>query len=47
MVDHIFPPLDASHQPVNAYSTFSYWRDPLPEFDIENELKKMSEQASK
>ena len=49
MVDHIFPPRvsgDLGAQqllaPLNNYSSFSYWQEPLPSFDIEDEIRKMT-----
>ena len=32
IVDHIFPPTDANSSPSMAldYSSFTYWRDPVP-----------------
>jgi len=53
MVDHIFPPrvsgdLGAKQllAPLNNYSSFSYWQEPLPSFDIEDEIRKMTGEAS-
>jgi len=45
MVDHIFPPRNCGVQhlePLNNYSSFSYWQEPLPAFDIEDEIAKMT-----
>ena len=53
MVDHIFPPRvsgDLGAQqllaPLNNYSSFSYWQEPLPSFDIEDEIRKMTGEPS-
>ena len=52
MVDHIYPPrvsgeLGAQQllAPLNNYSSFSYWQEPLPSFDIEDEIRKMTGEA--
>ena len=45
MVDHIFPPRNCGvkHlEPLNNYSNFSYWQAPIPKFDIEDEINKMT-----
>lgn len=53
MVDHIYPPRVSGGElgaqqalaPLNNYSSFSYWQEPLPSFDIEDEIRKMTGEA--
>ena len=53
MVDHIYPPRVSGGElgaqqalaPLNNYSSFSYWQEPLPCFDIEDEIRKMAGEA--
>merc|ERR1712076_262984 len=44
IVDHVFPPIDG-HEPQMAldYSSFTFWRDPLPQ--IIDETKEQAEKS--
>lgn len=40
IVDHVFPPLDVVTPSVNQeYSSFAFWRDPIPSIEIVDETK--------
>jgi len=46
MVDHIFPPRSygiKQLEPLNNYSSFAYWQEPLPSLDFEDEIRRMTE----
>ena len=46
IVDHVFPPIDG-HEPQMAldYSSFTFWRDPLPQI-IDESVKEESAEES-
>ena len=46
IVDHVFPPIDG-HEPQMAldYSSFTFWRDPLPQI-IDEPVKEESAEES-
>ena len=48
IVDHVFPPIDG-HEPQMAldYSSFTFWRDPLPQIIDEAKEESAEESESK
>jgi len=48
IVDHIFPPTDANSSPSMAldYSSFTYWRDPVPTITTDLDTRNDENQSS-